>query len=113
MLDMLSEADDLRTKLNRNAELFRSEITAAGFDVLDGQHPIVPVMIGDAAEAARMASALLDKGVYVTAFSYPVVPMGKARIRVQLSAAHSEEDIRTAVAAFAQVRDELREGGTA
>ncbi|WP_425572034.1 glycine C-acetyltransferase [Nocardiopsis exhalans] len=113
VLDMLSEADDLRTKLNRNAELFRSEITAAGFDVLDGQHPIVPVMIGDAAEAARMASALLDKGVYVTAFSYPVVPMGKARIRVQLSAAHSEEDIRTAVAAFAQVRDELREGGTA
>lgn len=109
VLDMLSEADDLRTKLNRNAELFRAEITAAGFDVLDGQHPIVPVMIGDAAEAARMASALLDKGVYVTAFSYPVVPMGRARIRVQLSAAHSEEDIRTAVAAFAQVRDELRE----
>nr|WP_026116391.1 glycine C-acetyltransferase [Nocardiopsis valliformis] len=113
VLDMLSEADDLRTKLNRNAELFRSEITAAGFDVLDGQHPIVPVMIGDAAEAGRMAAALLDKGVFVTAFSYPVVPMGKARIRVQLSAAHSEEDIRTAVAAFAQVRDELREGGTA
>lgn len=111
VLDMLSEADDLRTKLNRNAELFRAEITAAGFDVLEGQHPIVPVMIGDAAEAARMAAALLDKGVYVTAFSYPVVPMGRARIRVQLSAAHSEEDIRTAVAAFAQVRDELREGG--
>jgi glycine C-acetyltransferase len=111
VLDMLSEADDLRKKLNRNAELFRAQITAAGFDVLDGQHPIVPVMIGDAAEAARMASALLEKGVYVTAFSYPVVPMGKARIRVQLSAAHSEEDIRTAVAAFAQVRDELREGG--
>ncbi len=109
VLDMLSEADDLRTKLNRNADLFRAEITAAGFDVLDGNHPIVPVMIGDAAEAARMAAALLDKGVYVTAFSYPVVPMGRARIRVQLSAAHSEEDVRTAVAAFAQVRDELRD----
>ena len=107
VLDMLSEADDLRTKLNRNADLFRAEITAAGFDVLDGNHPIVPVMIGDAAEAARMASALLEKGVYVTAFSYPVVPMGKARIRVQLSAAHSEDDVREAVAAFAQVRDEL------
>ena len=111
VLDMLSEADDLRKKLNRNAELFRAQITAAGFDVLDGQHPIVPVMIGDAAEAARMASALLEEGVYVTAFSYPVVPMGRARIRVQLSAAHSEEDIRTAVAAFARVRDALREGG--
>ena len=110
VLDMLSEADDLRTRLNRNADLFRAEITAAGFDVLDGDHPIVPVMIGDAAEAARMASALLEEGVYVTAFSYPVVPMGRARIRVQLSAAHSEEDIRTAVAAFARVRDQLREG---
>ncbi|WP_017587285.1 glycine C-acetyltransferase [Nocardiopsis ganjiahuensis] len=110
VLDMLSEADDLRTRLKRNAELFRESITSAGFDVLDGEHPIVPVMIGDAAEAARMASALLEKGVYVTAFSYPVVPMGRARIRVQLSAAHSEDDIREAVAAFAQVRDELREG---
>ncbi|MFE1169030.1 glycine C-acetyltransferase [Nocardiopsis sp. NPDC058789] len=107
VLDMLSEADDLRTRLNRNAALFRESITAAGFDVLDGEHPIVPVMIGDAAQAARMASALLEKGVYVTAFSYPVVPMGRARIRVQLSAAHSEDDVRAAVAAFAQVRDEL------
>ncbi|WP_017544515.1 glycine C-acetyltransferase [Nocardiopsis prasina] len=113
VLDMLSEADDLRTRLNRNAALFRESITAAGFDVLDGEHPIVPVMIGDAAEAARMASALLEKGVYVTAFSYPVVPMGRARIRVQLSAAHSEDDVRAAVAAFAQVRDELRDSGTA
>ncbi|WP_199776551.1 glycine C-acetyltransferase [Nocardiopsis sp. SBT366] len=112
VLDMLSEADDLRTRLNRNAALFRESITAAGFDVLDGEHAIVPVMIGDAAEAARMASALLEKGVYVTAFSYPVVPMGRARIRVQLSAAHSEDDVRAAVAAFAQVRDELGDSGT-
>jgi glycine C-acetyltransferase len=78
-----------------------------GFDILPGEHPIVPVMLGDAALAARMAEVLLTKGVYVIGFSYPVVPMGKARIRVQLSAAHGRADLERAAAAFAEARDEL------
>jgi glycine C-acetyltransferase len=93
--------------LHRNTELFRAEMTGAGFDILPGSHPITPVMIGDAAAADRMAQALLALGIYVIAFSYPVVPKDKARIRVQLSAAHSDDDVRTAVAAFVKVRDEL------
>ncbi|MGY0231466.1 glycine C-acetyltransferase [Longispora urticae] len=107
ILDLLAESDERRARLHENTALFRSEMTAAGFDVLPGEHPIVPVMVGDAALASRMAAALLERGIYVIAFSYPVVPQGKARIRVQLSAAHSTEDVRRAVAAFAQVRDEL------
>ncbi|MEV6521497.1 glycine C-acetyltransferase [Longispora sp. NPDC051575] len=107
ILDLLAESDERRARLHENTALFRSEMTAAGFDVLAGEHPIVPVMVGDAALASRMAAALLELGIYVIAFSYPVVPQGKARIRVQLSAAHSTEDVRRAVAAFAQVRDEL------
>ena len=75
-------------------------MTDAGFDLLPGEHPIVPVMFGDAARAARIADAMLEHGVYVIAFSYPVVPQGKARIRVQLSAAHSPQDVETCVAAF-------------
>jgi glycine C-acetyltransferase len=82
-------------------------MTGLGFDVLPGDHPIVPVMIGDAAVATRMADLLLDKGVYVIGFSYPVVPVGKARIRTQVSAAHTHEDLAAAVAAFAAARDEL------
>jgi glycine C-acetyltransferase len=78
-----------------------------GFDILPGEHPIVPVMLGDAALAARMAEVLLTKGVYVIGFSYPVVPMGKARIRVQLSAVHSRADLERAAAALAEARDEL------
>jgi glycine C-acetyltransferase len=107
VLELLSTSDDARDQLRRNTELFRGEMTAAGFDILPGSHPITPVMIGDAATADRMAQALLGLGVYVIAFSYPVVPKEKARIRVQLSAAHSEDDVRRAVAGFVKVRDGL------
>ena len=82
-------------------------MTEAGFDVLPGDHPISPVMIGDAAEAGRLADKLLDLGIYVIGFSYPVVPQGKARIRIQLSAAHSTEDVERAIAAFIEARAAL------
>ncbi|WP_430646907.1 glycine C-acetyltransferase [Agromyces sp. GXS1127] len=104
-LRLVSESGELRQRLTANAALFRSLMTDAGFDLLPGEHPIVPVMFGDAALTARIADALQERGVYVTAFSYPVVPKGKARIRVQLSAAHSEDEIRRCVAAFAEARD--------
>ena len=99
-LDVLQSDPAPREVLRRNADLFRRRMTEEGFDLLPGEHPIVPVMFGDAALAARIADAMLDEGVYVIAFSYPVVPVGKARIRVQLSAAHSAEDIETCVRAF-------------
>jgi glycine C-acetyltransferase len=105
VLDLLSTSDEARDRLRRNTELFRAEMTAAGFDILPGSHPITPVMIGDAARADRMAQALLALGIYVIAFSYPVVPKDRARIRVQLSAAHSEDEVRRAVAGFVKVRD--------
>jgi len=105
ILDLLETSGDRRRRLRENTALFRSEMTAAGFDILPGDHPITPVMVGDAALAAEMAAALLEKGIYVIAFSYPVVPKGRARIRVQLSAAHSTEDVRNAVRAFTEVRD--------
>jgi glycine C-acetyltransferase len=107
VLEILATSDDLRRRLRENTTWFRHEMTGAGFDVLPGDHPIVPVMIGDAARASLMADRLLDKGVYVIGFSYPVVPMGKARIRTQVSAAHSREDLERAVAAFVAVRAEL------
>lgn len=106
-LELLGSSSDLLDKLRANTALFRSRMEAAGFDILPGDHPIVPVMIGDAAEAGRLADKLLDKGVYVIGFSYPVVPHGKARIRTQLSAAHSTEDVERAVAAFTEARAEL------
>jgi glycine C-acetyltransferase len=106
-LDLLEQSDDLRARLRENTAWFRSEMMKLGFDILPGEHPIVPVMLGDAALAARMAEVLLTKGVYVIGFSYPVVPMGKARIRVQLSAAHGRADLERAAAAFAEARDEL------
>jgi glycine C-acetyltransferase len=108
VLELLEASGDARVRLRENTALFRNEMTKAGFDVLPGQHAIAPVMVGDAALAGRMAGALLEHGIYVIAFSYPVVPHGKARIRVQLSAAHSTSDIMRAIAAFTQVRDELR-----
>ncbi|MER5766533.1 glycine C-acetyltransferase [Streptomyces sp. NPDC001985] len=108
VLDLLESAGELRERLRENTALFRSLMTEAGFDILPGDHPIAPVMIGDAAEAGRMAELLLERGVYVIGFSYPVVPLGKARIRVQLSAAHSREDVERAVAAFTGAREELR-----
>jgi glycine C-acetyltransferase len=107
VLDLLEGGDDLRARLRENTSWFRARMTELGFDVLPGDHPIVPVMIGDAARASRMADVLLRKGIYVIGFSYPVVPVGKARIRTQLSAAHTRPDLEVAVAAFASARDEL------
>jgi len=100
VLDLLTTSDDLRARLRANTALFRERMTALGFAILPGEHPIIPVMFGDAALAARIADAMLEEGVYVIAFSYPVVPVGKARIRVQLSAAHSAEDVEACVRAF-------------
>ncbi|PWJ24564.1 2-amino-3-ketobutyrate coenzyme A ligase [Branchiibius hedensis] len=105
-----TRAPQQRAKLANNTQLFRELMTEAGFDLLPGSHPITPVMFpgpDGARQAAQIADAMLAHGVYVIAFSYPVVPQGKARIRVQLSAAHSEEDIRTCVAAFVAARDEV------
>ncbi|MGW0883711.1 glycine C-acetyltransferase [Streptomyces sp. NPDC002671] len=107
VLDLLEAADDLRVRLNENTALFRRRMTDEGFDILPGDHAIAPVMIGDAAKAARMAELLLERGVYVIGFSYPVVPQGQARIRVQLSAAHSTDDVNRAVDAFVAARAEL------
>ncbi|OII67627.1 glycine C-acetyltransferase [Streptomyces sp. CC77] len=104
VLDLLESAGDLREKLDANTKLFRTRMAEEGFEILPGEHPIAPVMIGDAAEAARMAELLLERGVYVIGFSYPVVPMGQARIRVQLSAAHSAQDVERAVRAFVDAR---------
>lgn len=107
VLDLLESAGDLRDQLAANTSLFRTKMTEAGFEILPGDHAIAPVMIGDAAEAAKMAELLLERGVYVIGFSYPVVPMGAARIRVQLSAAHSTADVERAVAAFIDARSAL------
>ncbi|RXZ48406.1 glycine C-acetyltransferase [Agromyces binzhouensis] len=112
-LRLVSESGELRQRLTRNAALFRELMADAGFDLLPGEHPIVPVMFGDAALTARIADALQERGVYVTAFSYPVVPKGKARIRVQLSAAHSEDEVRRCVSAFAAARDAVLAGAPA
>ncbi|MET0992277.1 MAG: glycine C-acetyltransferase [Lacisediminihabitans sp.] len=103
-LDLVETGADDRAALWRNAVLFRELMTEAGFTLLPGEHAIVPVMFADEREAADVAARLLDLGIYVTAFSYPVVPLGKARIRVQLSSAHSEDDIRACVAAFVEAR---------
>jgi glycine C-acetyltransferase len=111
-LELLGTSGELLTRLRANTDLFRTRMTEAGFDLLPGEHPIIPVMIGDAAEASRMADALLDQGVYVIGFSYPVVPHGKARIRVQLSAAHSTDDVNRAVDAFIAARDQLSSAAT-
>ncbi|MEU4797841.1 glycine C-acetyltransferase [Streptomyces sp. NPDC023327] len=113
VLDLLETAGDLRERLAANTALFRSRMTEEGFDILPGDHAIAPVMIGDAAVAGRMAELLLERGVYVIGFSYPVVPQGAARIRVQLSAAHSTQDVNRAVDAFVAARAELGERGGA
>lgn len=104
VLKMLKESDELRKKLSANSILFRKLLTDAGFDLLPGDTPIVPVMFGEASEAVAFSKKLVSHGVYAVAFSYPVVPMGKARIRTQVSAAHSEEDIRKAAEAFISAR---------
>lgn len=111
-LDMLSSSGELRARLGDNTRYFRDGLTKLGFSLLPGVHPIVPVMLGDAALAKRMADRLLELGVYVVGFSYPVVPLGKARIRTQMSAAHTKEDLDFALTQFAAVRRELgTEGG--
>jgi glycine C-acetyltransferase len=107
VLDLLDQSDDLRAKLRENTAWFRARMTGLGFNILPGDHPIVPVMLGDAARAARMADLLLQKGVYVIGFSYPVVPIGRARIRVQLSASHGRDDLERAATAFAEAGAEL------
>jgi glycine C-acetyltransferase len=101
VLELLSESTTLRDKLEANTKLFREEIGKLGFEILPGTHPICPIMIRDAALAAKIADALLVQGVYVVAFSYPVVPKGQARIRTQISAAHTPEDLELALNAFA------------
>ena len=109
-LQIAAGSAEARAQLTRNTELFRSLMTDAGFDLLPGEHPITPVMFpgeDGARKAAQIADAMLDEGVYVIAFSYPVVPAGKARIRVQLSAGHSEEDVRACVTAFVAARDKI------
>jgi len=107
VLDLLANSGELLTTLRDNTAWFRRTIADAGFTVPESDHPIVPVMIGDATEAAAMADRLLQRGIYVRAFSYPVVPQGKARIRTQMSAAHTRADLERAVAAFVDVRDEV------
>lgn len=104
VLDILADSGELRAQLERNAARFRLGMTEAGFDLLPGEHAIVPVMFGDAVEASAVAQRLWDAGVYAVAFSFPVVPYGQARIRVQLSAAHTDEDVDRAVAAFVASR---------
>ena len=105
VLELIRSAKDLRQKLRDNTAFFRSRMTEEKFDILPGEHPIVPIMLGDAALATRVADAMLARGVYVVGFSYPVVPQGKARIRAQVSAAHSQEELERAVLAFAKTRD--------
>jgi len=107
VLDLLETVGDLRERLFANARRFREGMAAQGFRLIAGEHPIVPVMLGDAVVASRLADRLLERGIYVIAFSYPVVPKDKARIRVQLSAAHTPEHVDRAVAAFASVGKEL------
>ncbi|MFE5342119.1 glycine C-acetyltransferase [Isoptericola sp. NPDC056578] len=109
-LDLVEGSADLRARLTENAALFRRLMTEAGFDLLPGEHPIVPVMVGDAVLAAKVAAAMGERGVYVTAFSFPVVPRGEARIRVQLSAAHTPEQVRACVDAFVASRDAVAAG---
>jgi glycine C-acetyltransferase len=107
VLDLLTASTALRDKLEANTKMFREGMVRLGFNILPGTHPISPIMIGDAALANRFADAMLAKGVYVIGFSYPVVPKGKARIRTQISAAHSPEDLEMAMEAFAAVKQEL------
>jgi glycine C-acetyltransferase len=106
-LDLIERSDDLRGRLEDNTVEFRRRMTELGFDILPGEHPIVPVMIGDAPQAARFSEALVGHGVFAVAFSYPVVPMGAARIRTQMSAAHSEADLEEAIEAFVAARAEV------
>ena len=104
---MVEQGDDLRARLFDNAKRFRTGMAEAGFELLPGEHPIIPVMLGDAALSQEMANRLMKEGVYVIGFFYPVVPKGQARIRTQMSAAHTPEQIDRAVDAFTKVGREL------
>ena len=107
VLELLTQSTELRDKLEANTKFFRAGMGQLGFNILPGTHPICPVMLGDAALAGKFADAMLPQGVYVIGFSYPVVPQGKARIRTQISAAHSQADLERAIDAFAAVKKEL------
>jgi glycine C-acetyltransferase len=107
VFDMLEKTTDLRDKLEQNALYFRKEMGEAGFDIKPGEHPIVPVMLYDAKVSQIFADKLLDEGIYVIGFFYPVVPKGEARIRVQISAAHSQEQLETAIKAFIKIGKKL------
>ena len=106
-LDLLEQSADLRQRLAENTSYFRTRMVDAGFDIITGEHPIVPVMTGDAIIAQRLASELMEHGVYVTAFSFPVVPKGKARVRTQMSAAHSREQLDKSIDAFVAVAKQI------
>ncbi len=106
-IEICRRSTELRDRLEENTRFFRTEMTRRRFNIIPGEHPITPIMIGDAALASRMADLLLEKGVYAIGFSYPVVPQGKARVRVQVSAAHSRQDLEVAIEAFTAVRDQL------
>ena len=108
-LELLTASTDLRDKLEENTKFFRAALTERGLTIKPGTHPIVPIMIGDAAKSQKFAARMLEKGVYVIGFFYPVVPHGTARVRTQVSAAHSREDLEFAVNAFAETNSELRE----
>ena len=106
-IDLLEESTELRDRVHANANYFRKEMEKLGFDLLPGEHPIVPIMLYDAKVAQEFANRMLEKGVYVTGFSYPVVPMGKARVRTQISAGHTKEDLDFAVKCFGGVKKEM------
>lgn len=106
-IELLNASTDLRDRLEANTKLFREQMAGSGFHILEGTHPITPIIFGDAALASRFADAMLEKGVYVIGFSYPVVPQGKARIRTQISAAHTREDLEFAIAKFSEAKAEL------
>ena len=107
VVELLKTSSDLRNKLRDNTRFFRQGLAERGYQIVPGEHPIVPIMLGDATLAGRMAEALLERGIYVIGFSYPVVPQGKARIRVQLSAAHDRQDLAKALDAFSEVKTAL------
>ena len=109
VIDLLAESTELRDRLEENAKYFRTGMAESGFEIPPGEHPIVPIMLGDASLANRMADAMLTRGVYVIGFSYPVVPQDRARIRTQISAAHSLEDLQFAIRMFKEVNEELGE----
>ena len=106
-IDLLSHSTELRDRLEANTKMFRQGMFERGFQITPGVHPICPIMLGDAVLATRMSDAMLNRGIFVVGFSYPVVPQGKARIRVQISSAHTTEDLRFAMDVFGEVKMEM------